>query len=281
VSTVEDKPKADKKRKPAKLESPPPKRQNSDAERTKKKASPAESDKEEDNVKIAIESPTIDGPAVPSAKGEEQLKQEVIDEEEEYSDVIDEPPAPKRKKGVKKEAKPKNPKTAKPAKAPSKPSGDSGDSDEAEIKRLQSQLTKCGIRKLWHNELKKYGDESKPKIRHLRKMLADIGMDGRFSEAKAREIKEMRELAAEVEATQEMNELWGMGTGGRASRSKARGIQVDGAGDSDEEAKPGKDSGDVEDEDDDDDKDEAVSFAARRRRAQADLAFLGDDSDSD
>ena len=112
------------------------------------------------------------------------------------------------------------------------------------------------------------------KIRHLKKMLADVGMDGRFSEAKAREIREMRELQAELEAAQEMNRLWGTSSGGRASRSKAKTPKVDESEDDD--------ASDVKDDDDDDENDdEGATFAARRRRAQADLAFLGDDSDSD
>ncbi|KAK3180135.1 hypothetical protein K4F52_008437 [Lecanicillium sp. MT-2017a] len=200
-----------------------------------------------------------------------------IDEEEEYSDVIDIPPTPKRKKS-KKDAAAKPAKSAKPSKpAAAKKTTEPDDPLEAEIKKLQSQLTKCGVRKLWHNELKSCGDDARAKIRHLKKMLSDIGMDGRFSEAKAREIKETRELLADAEAAQEMNKLWGMESGGRSSRNKGRAaskiVESDGS-DAEEEENEAKQG-------DDDDEDEEVSFAARRRRAQADLAFLGDDSDSD
>ncbi|UKZ49803.1 hypothetical protein TrVGV298_004056 [Trichoderma virens] len=172
--------------------------------------------------------------AKPDAKDEPQPE---VNEEDEYSDQL------------KKDATPDDPK-------------------DAEIKKLQSQLAKCGIRKLWHIELKQHGDNAGAKIRHLKKMLADIGMDGRFSEAKAREIKEMRELQADVEAAQEMDRLWGTSSGGRASRSKAKTAT--------QEAKL-----ESEEENEDDDNDEPTSFAARRRKAHADLAFLGDESDSD
>ncbi|KJZ77605.1 hypothetical protein HIM_02782 [Hirsutella minnesotensis 3608] len=194
-----------------------------------------------------------------------------VDEEEEYSDVIDEQPPAKRKKKERKESTSKQSKsTAKKA-----PTASNDDPDQAEIKKLQSHLVKCGIRKLWHNELKKYGDDARAKIRHLKKMLADVGMDGRFSEAKAREIKESRELMAEMEAAQEMNRLWGKSSGGRASRTKSKSTKL--------EESEGSDANEKDDVkgDDEDDEEESNTFAARRRRAQADLAFLGDDSDSD
>ncbi|UKZ76308.1 hypothetical protein TrVFT333_004010 [Trichoderma virens FT-333] len=197
----------------------------------------------------------------PDAKDEPQPE---VNEEDEYSDVIDEPPPTKRKRGEKKEA-PSKPKASKSA---AKKDATPDDPKDAEIKKLQSQLAKCGIRKLWHIELKQHGDNAGAKIRHLKKMLADIGMDGRFSEAKAREIKEMRELQADVEAAQEMDRLWGTSSGGRASRSKAKTAT--------QEAKL-----ESEEENEDDDNDEPTSFAARRRKAHADLAFLGDESDSD
>lgn len=190
-----------------------------------------------------------------------------INEEDEYSDVIDEPPPTKRKRGEKKEGS--KPKASKPA--VKKEAAATDDPKDAEIKKLQSHLTKCGVRKLWHMELKQYGDNAGAKIRHLKKMLSDIGMDGRFSEAKAREIKEMRELQADVEAAQEMDRLWGTSSGGRASRSKSSATK--------QEIKA--DSGEDNEDEGDDDEEEPTSFVARRRKAHADLAFLGDDSDSD
>ncbi|QYS96126.1 hypothetical protein H0G86_003387 [Trichoderma simmonsii] len=214
-----------------------------------------------------IKPPVKDQPDSGAEEAKTDVKDESkpeVNEEDEYSDVIDEPPPTKRKRGEKKETSSK-PKASKPA---AKKDATPDDPKDAEIKKLQSQLTKCGIRKLWHIELKQYGDNAGAKIRHLKKMLADIGMDGRFSESKAREIKEMRELQADVEAAQEMDRLWGTSSGGRASRSKAKTTAQEAKVESAEE------TGDEED-------DEPTSFAARRRRAHADLAFLGDESDSD
>jgi len=44
-------------------------------------------------------------------------------------------------------------------------------------------------------------------------MLSDVGMTGRYSNEKAAQIKEARELAADIEAVQEGNERWGKGEG--------------------------------------------------------------------
>ncbi|KIX00913.1 uncharacterized protein Z518_09978 [Rhinocladiella mackenziei CBS 650.93] len=97
------------------------------------------------------------------------------------------------------------------------------DPDQAEIKRLQGWLGKCGIRKLWGKELKPY-ETSKAKIKHLREMLANIGMTGRYSIDKANQIREARELAADIEAVQEGAERWGADEddGGRNEKQDGR-----------------------------------------------------------
>lgn len=71
--------------------------------------------------------------------------------------------------------------------------------DECDIKRLQSELLKCGVRKFWSKELAPF-ETSKAKIAHLKSMLRDVGMTGRFSADKAKAIKERRELEADVDA---------------------------------------------------------------------------------
>jgi hypothetical protein len=241
-------------------ESKPDASDRDDAAPVKKQETPG------DETKSAVKTQPDSGAEDVKSDIKDESKPEV-NEEDEYSDVIDEPPPPKRKRGEKKEPSSKL-KAAKPAAKKEAITPD--DPKDTEIKKLQSQLAKCGIRKLWHIELKQHGDNAGAKIRHLKKMLADIGMDGRFSEAKAREIKEMRELQADVEAAQEMDRLWGTSSTRKANRSKSNPAK--------EEAK--LDS--VEDnEDDGNDDEEPASFAARRRKAHADLAFLGDDSDSD
>lgn len=133
----------------------------------------------------------------------------------------DDAPKPKKKRQSKSDSKsePKS-KAAKAAKAGAAPKDLSP--DELTMKTLQSQLKKCGISKIWQFELKQYGDDTARKIQHLQEALRDVGMKGRFSEARAREIKEMRELQADLEAVKEGEKSWGLERG-RASRSAAKG----------------------------------------------------------
>jgi len=126
------------------------------------------------------------------------------DSDSELSELLDEEPAPKRRQKQKGSTEKKSAKD-KPTK--SKAEADI-DPDQAEIKRLQGWLVKCGIRKVWGKELKPY-ETSKAKIKHLKDMLSDAGMTGRYSVDKANQIKEARELAADIEAVQEGAERWG------------------------------------------------------------------------
>jgi hypothetical protein len=164
----------------------------------------------------------------------------------EMSVVLDEAPKTKKRKS--------QPSSTKPTSSKEPPKEVT--TNEALIKTLQSQLVKCGVRKIWAFELKSYGSDEKGKIRHLQDMLREIGMTGRFSEGKAREIKELRELQADLES-------------GRRARGVRKSLK--------------ESSGDDEDEDDAEEdggeKDERPSKAAR---AKLEFAFLGDEeSDSD
>jgi len=130
--------------------------------------------------------------------------------ESEMSILIDEEPPPKKKRQKKtpgeKTVKTKAPKPSNPSKKAKEVADVS--SDDSEIKRLQGWLVKCGIRKLWGKELKPY-TTPKAKITHLKSMLSEAGMEGRYSVEKARSIKEKRELAADLEAVQEFGKRWG------------------------------------------------------------------------
>ncbi|KAL5359751.1 hypothetical protein BJX96DRAFT_149024 [Aspergillus floccosus] len=156
----------------------------------KRKTSPSESPKEQD---------TADSDAAEEAKAEPNAESE-----SEMSVVLDEEPKPqKRQKSSEPSQKGKK-------KAPSKAKGKDADSDpnQAEIKRLQGWLLKCGIRKMWWRELAPY-DTPKAKIKHLKDMLKEVGMEGRYSLEKARQIREERELKADLEMVQEGAKLWG------------------------------------------------------------------------
>jgi hypothetical protein len=144
--------------------------------------------------------------------------------ESELSVLLDDEPVPKK---TRKSRDPSAPKTKKAiSKSSTKAKPDAEDPDQAEIKRLQGWLVKCGIRKLWGKELKPY-ETPKAKIIHLRDMLADAGMTGRYSIEKANQIKEARELAADIEAVQEGAERWG-----------ADGDEDGGRGDKDSDSHP-------------------------------------------
>ena len=149
-----------------------------------------------------------------------------VNSESDMSVLIDEDPKPKakRRSGGSEKAKPKKsgaPKALKPEAT--------ADPDMEEIKRLQGWLVKCGIRKMWWKELQPY-DTPKAKIHHLKDMLSDAGMTGRYSNEKASQIKEEREFKADLEAVQAGNRQWGKagsedeGTG-RPKRKLARGLE--------------------------------------------------------
>ncbi|KAJ5820112.1 hypothetical protein N7474_005703 [Penicillium riverlandense] len=133
------------------------------------------------------------------------------DSESEMSVVLDEEPKPPRKRKKSTEATAKSSKKEGKKAAP-KAKDEDLDPDQAEIKRLQGWLVKCGIRKMWWRELAPY-ETPKAKIRHLKDMLEDAGMKGRYSLEKASQIREERELKADLEEVQQGAKQWGMGSG--------------------------------------------------------------------
>lgn len=147
------------------------------------------------------DSQDIDSEAVPGKPSNSKPE----DSESDMSVVVDEGPKPKRRK--RKSSEPAE-RGAKKSKASKSKAEAEIDPDEAEIKRLQGWLVKCGIRKMWWKELKPY-ESSNAKINHLKGMLSDVGMTGRYSIEKATQIKEARELAADIEAVKEGAQRWG------------------------------------------------------------------------
>lgn len=141
--------------------------------------------------------------------------------------LLDEEPKAKTKR---RKPSPNQPRSNKSSNPKGKKSSEQGqDPDAEEIKRLQGWLIKCGIRKMWHKELSPY-DNPKSKIRHLKGMLADAGMTGRYSVDKANAIKEERELKADLEAVQEGAKHWGKveseeEADGKPKRRLARGLK--------------------------------------------------------
>lgn len=193
------------------LSSPLDDEDQSEIEDDSPKPTKKQSIKRKENV---VESGSEDeSEAVDTSSGKKEEEEEVRPEdgsESEMSVVLDEPPPKKRRQ---KSASAETKANAKPTKkAPAKATQNAQpvSADEAEIKRLQGWLVKCGIRKLWHKELAPF-DRPKAKINHLKGMLSDVGMVGRYSLEKAEAIKEQRELAADLEAVQEGAKKWGHG----------------------------------------------------------------------
>lgn len=186
--------------------------------------------------------PATDPKVAPEDNDRHDSQDVESDAESSTSVLIDEPrPIKRRKKSasIESKAKAKSTKTATAGPKTKKKETDMSP-DEVEIKRLQSWLLKCGVRKLWHKELEPY-DTPKAKIGHLKTMLTDIGMQGRYSADKASAIKERRELEADVSALQQLNE-------------------------------PAEDSSSAE---------SAVAPEAKRQRVQSRFVDFGDDSDEE
>ncbi|KXX80387.1 hypothetical protein MMYC01_203283 [Madurella mycetomatis] len=217
---------------------------------------------------------------VPASKDD---KNNDNDSSSELSSVIDDPPPPPKRKGKSKDAA-SAPSRAKGKNTKSSTAGGADISpDETQIKLLQSQLAKCGVRKVWAFEFKKRGDDTpRAKIKRLKEMLAEVGMAGRFSEAKAREIKEMRELQADLQDVMQGERSWGLeSTAGRGSRRKAAAAAT--------QKRSMKEESDDEDEEEEeadgsDDDDGGARLAVRGKgpvKRRADLAFLDDESESE
>lgn len=133
-----------------------------------------------------------------------------LDSDSDMSVVIDEEPKRKGKTNGSKSRSGKPPANKVPKSQASKKADDKPlDANADEIKRLQGWLIKCGIRKMWHRELAPY-DTPRLKIQHLKEMLSDAGMTGRYSIERATQIRNERELKAELEAVQEGDKQWGM-----------------------------------------------------------------------
>lgn len=137
--------------------------------------------------------------------------------ESEMSVVLDEPRKRKKRDTVSRKNVAKSSEISKAGKRPET----SADPNAEEIKRLQGWLVKCGVRKIWGKELAPY-DTPKLKIKHLRDLLSQIGMTGRFSAEKAKQIREERELRADLEEVQQGAKLWGTEETGEDSSVRPR-----------------------------------------------------------
>ncbi|KZS94335.1 hypothetical protein SISNIDRAFT_38041 [Sistotremastrum niveocremeum HHB9708] len=148
----------------------------------------------------------------------------------ELSVLIDEPP--KKRKSKSKASSKKKPErrtstsshtrdsgsedSKKPKGAKSAKSKEPLDKDEEQLKKLKSFVLACGVRKVWAKEFKDIRS-TRQQIAHVKRILADLGMNGRLSLNQAKQIKEQRELMKDLEAVQEYDRL--RGSGGKGTRS--------------------------------------------------------------
>lgn len=84
-----------------------------------------------------------------------------------------------------------------------------------EIAKLKSQLAQCGIRKQWNKVLGPMDTDS-DRVDYLKQLLADVGITGRFSAKKARQIMERRELE---ELKEDAEKILKSGTRRRAAKA--------------------------------------------------------------
>lgn len=157
------------------------------------------------------------------------------DSESDMSVLIDEPPTKKKRQKKSPPAKASKAKTTTKSMPAAKKETKEVTPDDEEIKRLQGWLVKCGVRKVWGKELKPF-ETPKAKIAHLKSLLTDVGMTGRYSTEKASQIKEQRELAADLAAVTDFDKKWGQKEeNGRGKGSKDLGIDPSLLDDSDDE----------------------------------------------
>ncbi|KAK0438053.1 hypothetical protein EV421DRAFT_1906897 [Armillaria borealis] len=170
------------------------------------------------------------------------------------SNAENEPPIAQKKTATKdkKESKSKRPSTTKKT-TDKKPS----DKDDATIKRDQSLVLACGVRKPWA-KLFEGVDRPSQQIKIIKDVLAELGMKGRMSVEQAKAIREKREMEQELADVQSFEKSFVS----RSSRSRAT-------------AKKAAES-------DQDDSDEEMTEKPVKRKMsarQSIMAFLGDDSD--
>ncbi|KAI5453526.1 hypothetical protein NCC49_006000 [Naganishia albida] len=94
--------------------------------------------------------------------------------------------------------------------------------EDERVKELKSIVVACGVRKQWKKE---FQDMNTPEeqISHLKRLLTSLGMKGQPTKAKAKVIKEKRELAAELGDVLEFEAKRGLGiTGGGRSNENGR-----------------------------------------------------------
>ncbi|KAG9011904.1 hypothetical protein FRB94_007340 [Tulasnella sp. JGI-2019a] len=168
----------------------------------------------------------------------------------EMSVLEDSPPAKAKAKTTTKKREPKAEKVE--------------DKDEAEIKRLKSFVVACGVRKKWAKEFEGM-PSSNQQIAHLKRILTELGMTGRLSLEKAKDIREKRELAKEIEDVKEFDAKVNGPRASRSSKASAKKAMASASEDAEDEQEADSDEG-------------PSSKPVKRKSNKSILAFLDDQS---
>jgi len=135
--------------------------------------------------------------------------------------------------------------------------------DEETMKKYKALIVACGVRKVWSKELAGM-DSPSEQIAHLRKMLNELGMKGRFSLEQAKTIKAKREIAQELEDVKSFHDKHAH---------------------ADVKSRPRRASGEKRNKPHDDSEEEEPEVSAERPRkknaTQSIMAFLGDQSEEE
>ncbi|PIA18118.1 hypothetical protein COEREDRAFT_80051 [Coemansia reversa NRRL 1564] len=179
----------------------------------------------------------------PAKSTEENSNSEI---EDEYSDVMDEEPGP-QSRSKKRDTSDSLPAPHKRAKTTVSSENGAAKGSASTIANLKSYINKCGLRKTWSKELG--GMNGTQQVRHLKKMLLDLGMEGRPTLEKCKQIKAKRDLQAELDAMDQDNIIGDedsvpqaeLARSRRRAASKKVAYNVDHVSDSEEEGDDEKD----------------------------------------
>ncbi|CDS12835.1 hypothetical protein LRAMOSA05019 [Lichtheimia ramosa] len=205
--------------------------------------------------------------SAPSPEEETKSDQESDNDQEEEEHQEEEEPSPRETtvssvseneaSSSKKQPKaPKQPRKKRESKKEHKSSA-----SEETIKRLKMYINKCGVRKVWQKELADC-KTMKDQVEKLKKILADLGVEGRPTLEKCQKVKAEREIKAEVDSLDTENII--ETSGRRSTRSQGA-----------------KRKRRVIESDDEDDEEGSEQKAKRTESNALDISFLGDQSDSD
>ncbi|KAJ2002837.1 hypothetical protein H4R26_003394 [Coemansia thaxteri] len=139
----------------------------------------------------------VEREAALNANAADEEASEESDNADDFSDT-----APKKRAAAATNQSPVAAKRAKTAKSGDGKSNNTGGkvskANESTISNLKQYVVKCGLRKVWSKELA--GLDGAQQIQHLKALLEELGMEGRPTLDKCKQIKAKRDLQAELDA---------------------------------------------------------------------------------